>query len=95
MPPYRLWLEGPKAVHGWLLGRGSICKGSRLIPIAASGLPAFAQYHLALDGGYHPWAIVVLELDGDRIASWNSFLDTETLFPRFGLPASLSSTDAF
>ena len=32
---------------------------------------------------------MVLELSGDRIAGWNSFLDTETLFPRFGLPAAL------
>jgi len=28
----------------------------------------------------------VLELRGDRIAAMNYFLDTETLFPRFGLP---------
>jgi hypothetical protein len=39
---------------------------------------AFEQYDV--DG---------LELDGDRIAGWNSFLDTETLFPRFGLPPAL------
>ena len=27
---------------------------------------------------------------GDRIAGWNTFLDVETLFPRFGLPMSLT-----
>jgi RNA polymerase sigma-70 factor (ECF subfamily) len=31
----------------------------------------------------------VLELTGDHITSWNAFLDTETLFPRFGLPREL------
>jgi RNA polymerase sigma-70 factor (ECF subfamily) len=29
----------------------------------------------------------VLELDGDRIAAMNSFLDTEALFPLFELPS--------
>jgi RNA polymerase sigma-70 factor (ECF subfamily) len=90
MPPYALWLRGPEAVHSWLNGRGSVCRGSRLIPTAACGSPAFGQYHPAPDGGYHPWALVVLELSGDRIASWNSFLDTTTLFPRFELPPELS-----
>jgi RNA polymerase sigma-70 factor (ECF subfamily) len=89
MPPYALWLRGPEAVGVWLLGRGSVCKGSRLLPVQACGSPAFAQYHLSGDGAYKPWAIIVLELSGDRIAGWNSFLDTETLFPRFGLAPEL------
>ena len=25
-----------------------------------------------------PWAIIVLELKGDKIAAWNSFLDTRS-----------------
>jgi RNA polymerase sigma-70 factor (ECF subfamily) len=33
--------------------------------------------------------LIVLELAGDQIAGWNSFLDTETFFPRFGLPMEL------
>jgi len=32
----------------------------------------------------------VLELDGDRISAWNAFLDTEKLFPMFGLPLILA-----
>ncbi len=90
MPPHTLWLRGPAAVRGWLLGRGCGCRGSRLLPTAACGSPAFGQYRPDPRGGHQPWALVVLELAGDRIASWTSFLDTETLFPRFGLPASLS-----
>jgi RNA polymerase sigma-70 factor, ECF subfamily len=89
MPPYSLWLQGPDAVRAWLIGKGAGCRGSRLIPVAACGSPAFAQYHPSPGGDYKPWALVVLELAGDRIAGWNSFLDTETLFPRFDLPASL------
>jgi RNA polymerase sigma-70 factor (ECF subfamily) len=90
MPPYGLWLQGPESVRAWLLGRGSVCRGSLLVPTAACGSPAFGHYHPAPEGGYKPWAIIVLELAGDRIAGWNSFLDTETLFPRFGLPPHLS-----
>jgi len=89
MPPYALWLRGPGAVRAWLLGRGSVCRGSRLVPVAACGSPAFGQYHPSPDGGYKPWALIVLELSGDRIAGWNSFLDTESLFRRFDLPAEL------
>jgi RNA polymerase sigma-70 factor (ECF subfamily) len=89
MPPYTLWLQGPEAIRAWLLGKGSGCRGSRLLPVAACGMPAFAQYRPAGEEGYRPWAIIVLELSGGGIAGWNSFLDTETLFPRFGLPDHL------
>jgi RNA polymerase sigma-70 factor (ECF subfamily) len=89
MPPYALWLRGPGPVRAWLDGRGSGCRGSRLVPTAACGSPAFGQYRRAPEGGHHPWGLVVLELDGDRIAGWSTFLDTATLFPRFGLPPAL------
>ena len=90
MSPYTLWLRGPDAVRAWLLDRGSVCRGSRLVPVtAACGSPAFGQYHPTADGAFAPWALVVLELSGDHIVSWNSFLDTETLFPRFDLPLAL------
>jgi RNA polymerase sigma-70 factor (ECF subfamily) len=86
---YALWLRGPAAVRGWLLGRGSVCRGSRLVPTAACGSPAFGQCHPRPEGGHQPWALIVLELAEDRTAGWHSFLDTETLFPRFGLPPRL------
>ncbi|WP_437964143.1 sigma-70 family RNA polymerase sigma factor [Sorangium sp. So ce260] len=89
MPPYTLWLRGPEAIRAWLLGRGAGCRGSRLVPTAACGAPAFAQYRPAPEGGHRAWALIVLDIAGDRIASMTSFLDTETLFPRFGLPLDL------
>jgi RNA polymerase sigma-70 factor (ECF subfamily) len=93
MPPYTLWLRGRASIRAWLLGRGIHCRGSRLLPAqAANGLPAFGQYHAGGPGQvYQPWALVVLELAGDHISAWHSFLDTATLFPRFGLPPALSS----
>lgn len=90
MPPYTLWLRGPAAVKAWFLGRGAGCRGSRLVPTAANGLPAFGQYRPGGPGEPHrPWSLVVLELSGDRIAAMNHFLDTARLFPRFGLPPEL------
>ena len=90
MPPYTLWLRGQDAIRKWLLGPGSGCRGSRLIPTAACGSPSFAQYRFGGSGnGYQPWGLIVLELSGDRITGWNSFLDTSTLFPKFDLPPYL------
>jgi RNA polymerase sigma-70 factor, ECF subfamily len=83
MPPYTMWLRGHEAIRSWLLGRGAGCRGSRLIPTAACGCPAFGQYR---QGGDQPFALIVLEGTGDRLTSMTSFLDTETLFPLFGLP---------
>jgi RNA polymerase sigma-70 factor (ECF subfamily) len=89
MPPYELWLRGPAEIKAWMLGLGCGCRGSRLLPTAACGSPAFGQYRPNPAGGHKPWALIVLELSGDRIAGLNSFLDTETLFPRFDLPMEL------
>ena len=38
------------------------------------------------DGGYEPWALQVIEISDGRIGELTFFLDTETLFPLFGLP---------
>jgi RNA polymerase sigma-70 factor (ECF subfamily) len=89
MPPYTLWLRGPAAIRTWLLGRGSGCRGSRLIRTRASGAPAFAQYRASHEGGYHAWSLNVLELSANHIARTTYFLDVETLFPKFGLPLDL------
>lgn len=89
MPPFCLWISGPEEIRKWLVGPGAGCRGSRLLPIEACGSPAFAQYRPHPGGGWAPWAIIVLELAGERITGWNAFLDTERLFPRFGLTLSL------
>jgi RNA polymerase sigma-70 factor (ECF subfamily) len=91
MPPYTLWLRGPDAVRTWLLGRGAACRGSRLLPTRGCGGPAFAQYRPGDHGGPHQaWALVLLEVQGGRVRSWSSFLDTQTLFPLFDLPLQLA-----
>jgi RNA polymerase sigma-70 factor (ECF subfamily) len=92
MPPFDMWLSGRDDIFEWWLGPGIGCLGSRVIPtVAANGSPAFGQYKPAPGGGYEPWALQVLELSGGRIAELTFFLDTETLFPLFGLPLQLES----
>lgn len=89
MPPITLWLEGPERVTEWLHGPGAGCRGSRLLPTAANGQPAFAQYRLDPEGRHQAWGLIVLELREGRIAAWTTFLDAKTLFPLFGLPLQL------
>jgi RNA polymerase sigma-70 factor (ECF subfamily) len=93
MPPYDLWLRGRDDIFAWWLGPGIACRGSRVIPtLSANGAPAFGQYKPSDTGrGYDPWALQVLEISGGRIGELTFFLDTETLFPLFGLPARLDA----
>jgi RNA polymerase sigma-70 factor (ECF subfamily) len=90
MPPFDMWLEGRDDIFTWWFGPGIGCKGSRVIPAGgANGSPAFGQYKPSPEGGYEPWALQVLELSDGGIAEFTFFLDTETLFPLFGLPLRL------
>jgi RNA polymerase sigma-70 factor (ECF subfamily) len=89
MPPYTLWLRGVPSIKTWLLGRGAGCRCSRLVRTSASGWPAFGQYRHAPGGGYKAWALIVLELSAGRVQRMTSFLDTEVIFPAFGLSLTL------
>jgi len=93
MPPYDLWLSGRDDIFTWWWGPGIACKGSRVIPaVSANGSPAFGQYKPSESGsGYEPWALQVLEIADGRIAELTFFLDTDRVFPLFGLPPRLDS----
>jgi RNA polymerase sigma-70 factor (ECF subfamily) len=92
MPPFDLWLRGRDDIFTWWFGPGIGCSGSRVIPTqTANGSPAFGQYKPSPDGGYEPWALQVLELSDGRIVEFTFFLDTDTLFPLFGLPPRLDA----
>ena len=92
MPPFDLWLSGRDDIFRWWFGPGIGCQGSRVIPtLAANGSPAFGQYKPSPDGGFEPWALQVVELDGGRIRELTFFLETDTLFPLFGLPPRLEA----
>ena len=90
MPPFDLWLTGRDDILTWWYGPGIGCRGSRVLPTtAANGSPAFGQYKPSEGGGYEPWALQVLELEDGRIKELTFFLDTDRVFPLFGLPPRL------
>ncbi|MEV6007169.1 sigma-70 family RNA polymerase sigma factor [Streptomyces sp. NPDC051976] len=92
MPPFPLWLRGHADIRAWFLGTGIGCRGSRLVPAAATnGSPAFGQYRPGAEPGAprQAWALQVLEISDGRITGLHSFLDTERVFPLFGLPLEL------
>jgi RNA polymerase sigma-70 factor, ECF subfamily len=92
MPPYDLWLRGRDDIFTWWFGPGIGCRGSRLVPApGANGSPAFGQYKPSPGGGYEPWALQVIELSDGGVGELTFFLDTETLFPLFGLPLEFES----
>ena len=88
MPPYDMWLEGRDDIFTWFFGPGIGCRGSRLVPVdSANGAPTFGQYKPSESGdGYEPWAICVVQPGAGGIKELTFFLDTERLFPLFGLP---------
>jgi RNA polymerase sigma-70 factor (ECF subfamily) len=87
MPPYDIWLQG---IQKWWVGPGAPCRGSKLQPLSANGMPAFAQWRPNPDGdGYYAWALQVLELKDQRIVGYTAFLDVDTLFPMWGMPLRL------
>ncbi len=92
MPPYDLWLQGRDDMFRWWFGPGITCKGSRLIPAdTANGSPAFGHYRPRPGGeGYEPWSLQVVELTPNGIGEITFFLDTQRLFPLFGLPLDIN-----
>jgi RNA polymerase sigma-70 factor (ECF subfamily) len=90
MPPFDMWLAGRENIFTWWLGPGGECRGSRLLPAGrANGVPAFGQYKPDPNGGFTAWALQVHEQSHGRLVELTFFLDTERLFPLFGLPPRL------
>jgi RNA polymerase sigma-70 factor (ECF subfamily) len=93
MPPFDMWLKGRDDIFAWWVGPGIACKNSRVLPAGlANGTVAFGQYKPSESGsGYDPWAVQVLELEGDRIGEFTFFLEPERLLALFGLPPRLDA----
>jgi RNA polymerase sigma-70 factor (ECF subfamily) len=90
MPPYDIWLQGVEEIQKWWIGPGAPCRGSKLQPLSANGMPAFAQWRPNPDGnGYYAWALQVLEIKDQRIVGYTAFLDVDTLFPMWDMPLRL------
>jgi RNA polymerase sigma-70 factor, ECF subfamily len=93
MPPLSLWLSGRESIFRFWFSQGIGCAGSRVIPApSANGSPTFGQYKPSeTREGYDPWALQVIELRDGGVEQMTFFLDTDTLFPLFGLPPHLDA----
>jgi RNA polymerase sigma-70 factor (ECF subfamily) len=86
MPPHDVWFTGSPAVTAFLSTRAFGRPGdSAMIPTAANGQPAVADYRRDGDGVLRAHAIHVLTASADRIRAITVFLDP-ALFEAFGLP---------
>jgi RNA polymerase sigma-70 factor (ECF subfamily) len=100
MPPLPLWVRGPAEVAGFMHGPGAACEGSKLIPVSANGLPAFASYKPDPESGdWLPWSVTLLEATpgdggGAAVADVHNFLAPylPNLFRSFGLPERLTES---
>ena len=91
MPPERMRVSGPLAIGDFfasvpLDGR---LDEIRLLPTAANRQPALAAYALGGDGMNSPYGLMVMDVDGERVAGILGFPDP-WLFEQLELPAALS-----
>jgi RNA polymerase sigma-70 factor, ECF subfamily len=92
MPPYDIWLQGVEEIQKWWIGPGAPCRGSKLQPLSANGMAAFAQWRPNPEGeGFYAWALQVLDIKDDRIIGYTAFLDVDVLFPMWDLPLRLDA----
>src|SRR5262249_10427587 len=94
MPPLASWFRGRESLAiflaGWPLKRSA---PRRLVPAWANGQPAFGAYVWDAEREVlHAHDIIVLALDGARIAELTAFLSAEH-FARFGLPEEIDHTN--
>jgi RNA polymerase sigma-70 factor (ECF subfamily) len=87
MPPHPVWFTGRDAVVRFLSARAFSGPGdSAMIPTAANGQPAVADYRRAADDVLRAHAIHVLTVAADEVIAVTVFLDA-TLFDAFGVPS--------
>jgi RNA polymerase sigma-70 factor (ECF subfamily) len=91
MPPSPLQYQGRAAIAAFLreIARWRGERRYRLIPTHANSQPAFGCYRTDAHAPIaHPAGLLVLTLEGDRIAAITNFVDTSVL-AHFGLPRTL------
>jgi RNA polymerase sigma-70 factor (ECF subfamily) len=88
MPPVPMWFSGRDAVLRFLVARALTQPGDMaMVPTAANGQPAVAEYRRSEDRVMRAHSIHVLTPGADGIAGITVFLDPE-LFAAFGLPST-------
>jgi RNA polymerase sigma-70 factor (ECF subfamily) len=93
MPPDPAVFRGSQAIVEFFsaVPAGGALDQIPLLPARANGQPAVGAYILDPEAGvYRPYGIMVLALDGDRIAEITGCTDP-TVFPLLGLPTELKA----
>jgi RNA polymerase sigma-70 factor, ECF subfamily len=86
MPPVPVWFAGREAVTRFLARRAFATPGEVvMLPTAANGQPAVAEYRRGADRIMRAHSIHVLTTGADRIGAITVFLEP-TLFAVFGMP---------
>jgi RNA polymerase sigma-70 factor (ECF subfamily) len=87
MPPFLWWLHGPAAIGAAVEAGAEYCADDRMVPGApANGCLTIGQYRPDGDGVLRPFALLLLEVRGHRIAQIVTYLGAGERFAEFGLP---------
>jgi RNA polymerase sigma-70 factor (ECF subfamily) len=87
MPPFLWWLHGPASIGAALEAGAEYCADDRMLPGApANGCLTIGQYRPDADGVLRPFALLLLEVRGNRIAEIVTYLGAGERFAEFGLP---------
>ena len=92
MPPEPFEFHGRAAIHRFFStvpARGELAR-LKLVPTRANGQPAFAVYLRMPAGELHAYGLMLLALEGERVAAITGFPDT-AVFAVFGLPRTLAA----
>jgi RNA polymerase sigma-70 factor (ECF subfamily) len=96
MPPDRAVFLGSRAIVDFFatVPAGGALDRIPLLPTRANGQPAVGAYFPDPEAGVcRPYGIMVLTLDGDRIAEITGCAEDPELFPLLGLPTELHTPD--
>ncbi len=93
MPPYDMWLAGRDDIFAWWVGPGIGCRDSKVIPTVggerrARVRPVQAERDRAT--ATSPGRSRCSRSPDGKIVGFTFFLDTERVFPLFGLPLEYS-----
>jgi RNA polymerase sigma-70 factor (ECF subfamily) len=75
MPPFAWGLRGRDQIGIAMAAPEAACVGHRLVPVAASGQPAFWQMRPEGDG-YARFALLLLDIAGGRVINTTTWLET-------------------
>jgi RNA polymerase sigma-70 factor (ECF subfamily) len=91
MPPEPMRLVGTDAIGEFFrtVPAAGALERIRLVPTRANRQPAVAAYMKSEAGTFEAYGVMVLALDGDRVAGITGFAGYPELFPELGLPLEL------